>query len=171
MKKRLFIGLVVGAMCVGLAGCGGNNSGSNSNIGGSESISTEVGSESKIDTEIEEASSEENAEKKGLPAVDTPVLTEKLPDMVSAFPDREIKGMVIEDSYVRYGVDDVESDEFDAYVKSCQDAGYVLKADQGSSDTGGSYFAYTEDGQYYITIIYSISYKHVTICLTDESKQ
>ncbi len=26
MKKRLFIGLVVGAMCVGLVGCGGNNS-------------------------------------------------------------------------------------------------------------------------------------------------
>lgn len=26
MKKRLFIGLVVGTMCVGLVGCGGNSS-------------------------------------------------------------------------------------------------------------------------------------------------
>ena len=170
MKKRLFIGLLVGAMCVGLVGCGGNKDlGNDAGSGSSESVSTEV--ESETDTETEEASSEESTEKKGLSAVDTSVLTEKLPDMVSAFPDREIKGVVVDDSYVRYGIDDVESDTFDAYVKLCQDAGYVSNTSQGSDDTGSHYWAYTEDGKYYLEIMYTTSDKHASICLTDESKQ
>lgn len=163
MKKRLFIGLLVGAMCVGLVGCGGDSS--NAGSGSSESVSTEA------ESETEEASSEESTEKKGLSAVDTSVLTEKLPDMVSAFPDREIKGVVVDDSYVRYGIDDVESDTFDAYVRLCQDAGYVSNTSQGSDDTGSHYWAYTEDGQYYLEIMYTTSDKHASICLTDESKQ
>lgn len=46
MKKRLFIGLLVGAMCVGLVGCGGdnNNAGSADN-GSSANVSTESESE------------------------------------------------------------------------------------------------------------------------------
>ncbi|OKZ93598.1 MAG: hypothetical protein BHW15_03655 [Coprococcus sp. CAG:131_42_139] len=166
MKKRLFIGLLVGAMCVGLVGCGGDNDlGNDAGSGSSESVSTEA------ESETEEASSEESTEKKGLSAVDTSVLTEKLPDMVSAFPDREIKGVVVDDSYVRYGIDDVESDTFDAYVRLCQDAGYVSNTSQGSDDTGSHYWAYTEDGQYYLEIMYTTSDKHASICLTDESKQ
>lgn len=43
MKKRLFIGLLVGAMCVGLVGCGGDSS--NVGSGSSESVSTEAESE------------------------------------------------------------------------------------------------------------------------------
>lgn len=43
MKKRLFIGLLVGAMCVGLVGCGGNSS--NTGSGSSGSVSTEAESE------------------------------------------------------------------------------------------------------------------------------
>lgn len=43
MKKRLFIGLIVGTMCVGLVGCGGNSS--NAGSGSSESVSTEAESE------------------------------------------------------------------------------------------------------------------------------
>lgn len=43
MKKRLFIGLLVGAMCVGLVGCGGNSS--NTGSGSSESVSTDSESE------------------------------------------------------------------------------------------------------------------------------
>lgn len=169
MKKRLFIGLLVGAMCVGLVGCGGN--GSNAGSGSSESVSTESESDTETDTETEGASSEESTEKKGLSAVDVSILTEKLPDMVSAFPDREIKGVVVDDSYVRYGIDDVESDTFDAYVRLCQDAGYVSNTSQGSDDTGSHYWAYTEDGQYYLEIMYTTSDKHASICLTDESKQ
>lgn len=166
MKKRLFIGLLVGAMCVGLVGCGGDNDlGNDAGSGSSESVSTEA------ESETEEASSEESTEKKGLSAVDTSVLTEKLPDMVSAFPDREIKGVVVDDSYVRYGIDDVESDTFDAYVRLCQDAGYVSNTSQGSDDTGSHYWAYTEDGQYYLEIMYTTSDKHASICLTDEPKQ
>lgn len=166
MKKRLFIGLLVGAMCIGLVGCGGDNDlGNDAGSGSSESVSTEA------ESETEEASSEESTEKKGLSAVDTSVLTEKLPDMVSAFPDREIKGVVVDDSYVRYGIDDVESDTFDAYVRLCQDAGYVSNTSQGSDDTGSHYWAYTEDGQYYLEIMYTTSDKHASICLTDESKQ
>ena len=140
MKKRLFIGLLVGAMCVGLVGCGGDssNTGSDGN-GSSASVSTESESDTETDTETEEASSEESTEKKGLSSVDVSILTEKLPDMVSAFPDREIKGVVVDDSYVRYGIDDVESDTFDAYVRLCQDAGYVSNTSQGSDDTGSHY--------------------------------
>lgn len=43
MKRRLFIGLVVGTMCVGLVGCGGNSG--NAGSGSSESVSTEAESE------------------------------------------------------------------------------------------------------------------------------
>ena len=43
MKKRLFIGLLVGAMCVGLVGCGGDSS--NTGSGSSESVSTEAESD------------------------------------------------------------------------------------------------------------------------------
>ena len=43
MKRRLFIGLVVGIMCVGLVGSGGNSS--NTGSGSSESVSTEAESE------------------------------------------------------------------------------------------------------------------------------
>lgn len=43
MKKRLFIGLLVGAMCVGLVGCGGDSS--NTGSGSSGSVSTEAESE------------------------------------------------------------------------------------------------------------------------------
>lgn len=39
MKRRLFIGLVVGAMCVGLVGCGGNSS--NAGSESEKSVSTE----------------------------------------------------------------------------------------------------------------------------------
>lgn len=46
MKKSLFIGLVVGTMCVGLVGCGGNKDLDNdAGSGSSESVSTEVESE------------------------------------------------------------------------------------------------------------------------------
>lgn len=46
MKKRLFIGLVVGTMCVGLVGCGGNKDLDNdAGSGSSESVSTGVESE------------------------------------------------------------------------------------------------------------------------------
>lgn len=47
MKKRLFIGLVVGAMCVGLVGCGGNSSNGSDDNGGS-SVSTEAESDQSI---------------------------------------------------------------------------------------------------------------------------
>lgn len=43
MKKRLFIGLLVGAMCVGLVGCGGDSN--NAGSGSSASVSTESESE------------------------------------------------------------------------------------------------------------------------------
>ena len=46
MKKRLFIGLLVGAMCVGLVGCGGDSSNTGSaDNGSSANVSTESESE------------------------------------------------------------------------------------------------------------------------------
>jgi hypothetical protein len=46
MKKRLFIGLVVGTMCVGLVGCGGDSSNTGSaDNGSSANVSTESESE------------------------------------------------------------------------------------------------------------------------------
>ena len=43
MKKRLFIGLLVGAMCVGLVGCGGNKDlGNDAGSGSSESEDSKI---------------------------------------------------------------------------------------------------------------------------------
>lgn len=172
MKKRLFIGLVVGTMCVGLVGCGGNsgnssNAGSDGN-GSSASVSTEAESES--DTETEEASSEESTEKKGLSSVDISILTEKLPDMVSAFKSN-VEAIIVEDDHVYYNVDPVTFDEVDAYISSCKDAGYAYNTDQGSDDTGCNYWAYDETGTYYLEINYSSVSNDVDIYLTDKSKQ
>lgn len=164
MKKRLFIGLLVGAMCVGLVGCGGDSN--NAGSGSSESVSTETESE----TETEEASSEESTEKKGLSAVDTSVLTEKLPDMVSAFKS-DVEAIIVGDDHVYYNVDPVTFDEVDAYIASCKDAGYTYNADQGSDDTGCNYWAYDETGTYYLEINYSSVSNDVDIYLTDKSKQ
>lgn len=164
MKKRLFIGLLVGAMCVGLVGCGGDSN--NAGSGSSESVSTEAESE----TETEEASSEESTEKKGLSAVDTSVLTEKLPDMVSAFKS-DVEAIIVGDDHVYYNVDPVTFDEVDAYIASCKDAGYTYNADQGSDDTGCNYWAYDETGTYYLEINYSSVSNDVDIYLTDKSKQ
>jgi len=149
MKRRLFIGLVVGTMCVGLVGCGGNSS--NAGSGSSESVSTESESDTETDTETEEASSEESTEKKGLSAVDTSVLTEKLPDMVSAFKS-DVEAIIVGDDHVYYNVDPVTFDEVDAYIASCKDVGYTYNADQGSDDTGCNYWAYDETGAYYLEI-------------------
>lgn len=167
MKKRLFIGLVVGTMCVGLVGCGGNKDLDNdAGSGSSESVSTK----SESDTETEEASSEESTEKKGLSAVDTSVLTEKLPDMVSAFKS-DVEAIIVGDDHVYYNVDPVTFDEVDAYIASCKDAGYTYNADQGSDDTGCNYWAYDETGTYYLEINYSSVSNDVDIYLTDKSKQ
>lgn len=168
MKRRLFIGLVVGIMCVGLVGCGGNNS--NAGSGSSGSVSTESESENETDTENEEVSSEESTEKKGLSAVDTSVLTEKLPDMVSAFKS-DVEAIIVGDDHVYYNVDPVTFDEVDAYIASCKDAGYTYNADQGSDDTGCNYWAYDETGTYYLEINYSSVSNDVDIYLTDKSKQ
>jgi len=164
MKKRLFIGLVVGTMCVGLVGCGGNSS--NTGSGSSESVSKET----ENDTETEEASSEEITEKKGLSSVDISILTEKLPDMVSAFKS-DVEAIIVGDDHVYYNVDPVTFDEVDAYISSCKDAGYTYNTDQGSDDTGCNYWAYDETGTYYLEINYSSVSNDVDIYLTDKSKQ
>lgn len=173
MKKRLFIGLIVGTMCVGLIGCGGNssNTGSDDN-GSSASVSTEAESdtETETDTETEEASSEESTEKKGLSSVDISILTEKLPDMVSAFKS-DVEAIIVEDDHVYYNVNPVTFDEVDAYISSCKDAGYTYNTDQGSDDTGCNYWAYDETGTYYLEINYSSVSNDVDIYLTDKSKQ
>lgn len=164
MKKRLFIGLIVGTMCVGLVGCGGDSS--NTGSESSESVSTEAES----DTETEEASSEESTEKKGLSSVDISILTEKLPDMVSAFKS-DVEAIIVEDDHVYYNVDPVTFDEVDAYISSCKDAGYTYNTDQGSDDTGCNYWAYDETGTYYLEINYSSVSNDVDIYLTDKSKK
>lgn len=168
MKKRLFIGLLVGAMCVGLVGCGGDSS--NTGSGSSESVSTESESDTETDTETEEASSEESTEKKGLSSVDMSILTEKLPDMVSAFKS-DVEAIIVGDDHVYYNVDPVTFDEVDAYISSCKDAGYTYNTDQGSDDTGCNYWAYDETGTYYLEINYSSVSNDVDIYLTDKSKQ
>ena len=174
MKKRLFIGLIVGTMCVGLVGCGGNSSNSSNTgsdgKGSSASVSTESEAETDVDTETEEASSEENTEKGGLSSVDMSILTEKLPDMVSAFKS-DIEAIIVGDDHVYYNVDPVTFDEVDAYISSCKDAGYTYNTDKGSDDTGCNYWAYDETGTYYLEINYSSVSNDVDIYLTDKSKQ
>lgn len=169
MKKRLFIGLLVGAMCVGLVGCGGNSI--NTGSGSSESVSTESESDTdtKTDTETEEASSEEstlsNADMSKL------LLTgigKMLPDPSEYFSGK-LDGGDHGDSLIMW-IEDTTIDEFNAYMDKCKEAGFTKVDNSGADESGIMYWAYTEDGKYYLDLFYSTSDKTTEIQL-DEVKE
>lgn len=169
MKRRLFIGLVVGAMCVGLVGCGGNSS--NAGSGSSESVSTESESDTdtETDTETEEASSEEstlsNADMSKL------LLTgigKILPDPSEYFSGK-LDGGDHGDSLIMW-IEDTTIDEFNAYMDKCKEAGFTKVDNSGADESGIMYWAYTEDGKYYLDLFYSTSDKTTEIQL-DEVKE
>lgn len=169
MKRRLFIGLVVGAMCVGLVGCGDNSS--NAGSGSSESVSTEVESDTdtKTVTETEEASSEEstlsNADMSKL------LLTgigKMLPDPSEYFSGK-LDGGDHGDSLIMW-IEDTTIDEFNAYMDKCKEAGFTKVDNSGADESGIMYWAYTEDGKYYLDLFYSTSDKTTEIQL-DEVKE
>lgn len=169
MKRRLFIGLVVGAMCVGLVGCGGNSSNTDSESG--QSVSTESGSDTdtETDTETEEASSEEstlsNADMSKL------LLTgigKMLPDPSEYFSGK-LDGGDHGDSIIMW-IEDTTIDEFNAYMDKCKEAGFTKVDNSGADESGIMYWAYTEDGKYYLDLFYSTNDKTTEIQL-DEVKE
>ena len=169
MKRRLFIGLVVGAMCVGLVGCGGNSS--NAGSGSSESVSTEVESDTdtKTVTETEEASSEEST----LSNTDMSKLLltgigKMLPDPSEYFSGK-LDGGDHGDSLIMW-IEDTTIDEFTAYMDKCKEAGFTKVDNSGADESGIMYWAYTEDGKYYLDLFYSTSDKTTEIQL-DEVKE
>lgn len=165
MKKRLFIGLLVGAMCVGLVGCDGGSS--NAGSGSSESVSTE--SESDTDTETEEASSEESTlSNADMSKILLTGIGKMLPDPSEYFSGK-LDGGDHGDSLIMW-IEDTTIDEFNAYMDKCKDAGFTKVDNSGSDESGIMYWAYTEDGKYYLDLFYSISDKTTEIQL-DEVKE
>lgn len=166
MKKRLFIGLLVGAMCVGLVGCGGdsNNAGSDGN-GSSASVSTE----SESDTETEEASSEESTlSNADMSKILLTGIGKMLPDPSEYFSGK-LDGGDHGDSLIMW-IEDTTIDEFNAYMDKCKEAGFTKVDNSGADESGIMYWAYTEDGKYYLDLFYSTSDKTTEIQL-DEVKE
>lgn len=163
MKKRLFIGLLVGAMCVGLVGCGGdsNNAGSDGN-GSSASVSTE----SESDTETEEASSEESTlSNADMSKILLTGIGKMLPDPSEYFSGK-LDGGDHGDSLIMW-IEDTTIDEFNAYMDKCKEAGFTKVDNSGADESGIMYWAYTEDGKYYLDLFYSTSDKTTEIQLNE----
>lgn len=166
MKKRLFIGLLVEAMCVGLVGCGGdsNNAGSDGN-GSSASVSTE----SESDTETEEASNEESTlSNADMSKILLTGIGKMLPDPSEYFSGK-LDGGDHGDSLIMW-IEDTTIDEFNAYMDKCKEAGFTKVDNSGADESGIMYWAYTEDGKYYLDLFYSTSDKTTEIQL-DEVKE
>lgn len=126
MKKRLFIGLVVGAMCVGLVGCGGNSSNAGSESG--KSASTEVESEdSKISA--------------------------MLPDINSMFSDANVSIMFDRSDRYTANVVPASQDDYKAYNDKVS-AGNVFtdREKYVCADDGGSARYLDADGRYELDI-------------------
>lgn len=168
MKKRLFIGLLVGAMCVGLVGCGGNKDlGNDAGSGSSESVSKEV--ESETDTETEEVSSEESTlSNADMSKILLTGIGKMLPDPSEYFSGK-LDGGDHGDSLIMW-IEDTTIDEFNAYMDKCKEAGFTKVDNSGADESGIMYWAYTEDGKYYLDLFYSTSDKTTEIQL-DEVKE
>lgn len=165
MKRRLFIGLVVGAMCVGLVGCGGNSSNAGSESG--KNVSTESETETKVETE--EASSEESTlSNADMSKILLAGIGKMLPDPSEYFSGK-LDGGDHGDSLIMW-IEDTTIDEFNAYMNKCKEAGFTKVDNSGADDSGIMYWAYTEDGKYYLDLFYSTSDKTTEIQL-DEVKE
>lgn len=166
MKRRLFIGLVVGIMCVGLVGCGGNSSNAGSDVNGS---SASVSTESESDTETEETSSEESTlSNADMSKILLTGIGKMLPDPSEYFSGK-LDGGDHGDSLIMW-IEDTTIDEFNAYMDKCKDAGFTKVENSGADESGIIYWAYTEDGKYYLDLFYSTSDKTTEIQL-DEVKE
>lgn len=168
MKKRLFIGLLVGAMCVGLVGCGGDSS--NAGSGSSESVSTESESETETDTETEEASSEESTlSNADMSKILLTGIGKMLPDPSEYFSGK-LDGGDHGDSLIMW-IEDTTIDEFNAYMDKCKEAGFTKVDNSGADESGIMYWAYTEDGKYYLDLFYSTSDKTTEIQLDEVTEK
>lgn len=165
MKKRLFIGLVVGIMCVGLVGCSDNKDlGNDAGSGSSESVSTEV--ESETNTETEEASSEESTlSNADMSKILLTGIGKMLPDPSEYFSGK-LDGGDHGDSLIMW-IEDTTIDEFNAYMDKCKEAGFTKVDNSGADESGIMYWAYTEDGKYYLDLFYSTSDKTTEIQLNE----
>ena len=123
MKKRLFIGLLVGAMCVGLVGCGGNNDlGNDAGSGSRESVSTE--SESDF------------------------VMSSILPDAKDIFSDKSIT--IDRDSDTSYYalISSTTSDDFKKYDSALKGSIFTSMDTYGIDDNSGFARYYDSEHKY-----------------------
>lgn len=120
MKKRLFIGLLVGAMCVGLVGCGGDSN--NAGSGSSESVSTE--SESGF------------------------VMSSILPDAKDIFSDKSIS--IDRDSDTSYyaSISSATSDDFKKYDSALKSGIFTSMDTYGIDDNSGFARYYDSEHKY-----------------------
>lgn len=121
MKKRLFIGLLVGTMCVGLVGCGGNKDlGNDAGSGSSESVSTESGF----------------------------VMSSILPDAKDIFSDKSIT--IDRDSDASYyaSISSATSDDFKKYDSALKGSIFTSMDTYGIDDNSGFARYYDSEHKY-----------------------
>ncbi|RGI33581.1 MULTISPECIES: hypothetical protein [unclassified Coprococcus] len=120
MKKRLFIGLLVGAMCVGLVGCGGDSS--NAGSGSSESVGTEAESDF--------------------------VMSSILPDAKDIFSDKSIS--IDRDSDTSYyaSISSATSDDFKKYDSALKGGVFTSMDAYGIDDNSGFARYYDSEHKY-----------------------
>lgn len=119
MKKRLFIGLLVGAMCVGLVGCGDS---SNAGSGSSESVSTE--GESGF------------------------VMSSILPDAKDIFSDKSISIDRDSDTSYYASISSATSDDFKKYDSALKSSIFTSMDTYGIDDNSG-FARYYDSGHKY----------------------
>ena len=128
MKKRLFIGLIVGTMCVGLVGCGGNSS--NSSSGSSESVSTE--SESEGDQSISDI----------------------LPDIAELYSDKNVS--ILRNSETSYyaSLSSATVADFKTYINQLDETIFTKQDTYSTTDSDAFARYYDTDHKYQLNIGY-----------------
>lgn len=126
MKRRLFIGLVVGIMCVGLVGCGGNNS--NAGSGSSESVSTEAESDQSISS--------------------------ILPDIVSLYSDKNVS--ILRNSETSYyaSLSSATIADFKTYINQLDGTIFTKQDTYSTTDSDAFARYYDADHKYQLNIGY-----------------
>ena len=128
MKKRLFIGLIVGTMCVGLVGCGGNSS--NTGSESSENVSTE--SESEGDQSISDI----------------------LPDIAELYSDKNVS--ILRNSETSYyaSLSSATVADFKTYINQLDETIFTKQDTYSTTDSDAFARYYDTDHKYQLNIGY-----------------
>lgn len=126
MKKRLFIGLVVGTMCVGLVGCGGNSSNTSSESNGSS-----VSSESDF------------------------VMSSILPDIAEIYSDKNIFILRNSETSYYGSISSVTIEDFKTYINELDESIFTKQDSYSTTDKNAFARYYDKDHIYQLNVAYN----------------